>query len=297
LLIAARSKGKAVVIGGGLLGLEAAAGLQMQGMDVTVLHLMPTLMERQLDESAGYLLEKTLTERGINIITKANTKEILGDTKVMGVRLEDGTELEADIVIMAVGIRPSKSLAQDAGLDVGRGILVDCKMQTSDPDIYAVGECVEFESNCYGLVAPLYDQAKIVGKTLAEIDSDGFVHPETATKLKVTGVNLYSAGDFAEGEDREDIVLRDATQGIYKRLVLKDNTIIGVVLYGDTEDGPWFFQHIKDKTDISDMRETLIFGPAYQGGARCQMIQKSAGVTACQNVILSMRLMRSLWGA
>lgn len=278
MLIAARSGGKAVVIGGGLLGLEAAAGLQMQGMDVTVLHLMPTLMERQLDESAGYLLEKTLTERGLKIITKANTKEILGETKVTAVRLEDGTDLDADIVIMAVGIRPSKALAEESGLDVGRGILVDSKMQTSDPDIYAVGECIEFEKNCYGLVAPLYDQAKIIGKTLAGQDTDGFMHPETATKLKVTGVNLYSAGDFAEGEDREDIVLRDATQGIYKRLVLKDNTIIGVVLYGDTEDGPWFFQNIKDKTDISEMRDTLIFGPSYQGGTPVDPLQAVAAL-------------------
>ncbi len=278
MLIAARSGGKAVVIGGGLLGLEAAAGLQMQGMEVTVLHLMPTLMERQLDESAGYLLEKTLTERGLKIITKANSKEILGDKKVEGVRLEDGTELEADIVIMAVGIRPNKSLAEESGLEVNRGILVDAKMQTSDPDIYAVGECIEFESNCYGLVAPLYDQAKIVGKELAQHDTEGFIHPETATKLKVTGVNLYSAGDFAEGEDREDIILRDATQGIYKRLVLKDNVIIGVVLYGDTEDGPWFFQHIKDRTDITDMRETLIFGPAYQGGAAVDPLQAVAAL-------------------
>jgi len=278
MLLAAKSSGKAVVIGGGLLGLEAAAGLQMQGMDVTVLHLMPTLMERQLDESAGYLLEKTLSERGLNIITKANTKEILGDTKVTGVRLEDGTELEADIVIMAVGIRPSKRLAEQAGLEVGRGILVDSLMQTSDPDIYAVGECIEFEKNCYGLVAPLYDQAKIVGKTLARTKTDGFTHPETATKLKVTGVNLYSAGDFTTGDDREDIVLRDANQGIYKRLILKEDTIIGVVLYGDTEDGPWFFQHIKDKTNISEMRDTLIFGPAYQGGAPVDPLQAVAAL-------------------
>lgn len=278
MLLAAQSGGKAVVIGGGLLGLEAAAGLQMQGMDVTVLHLMPTLMERQLDESAGYLLEKTLIARGLKIHTKANTKEILGDTKVTGVRLDDGTELDADIVIMAVGIRPSKLLAENCGLEVGRGILVDKKMQTSDPDIYAVGECIEFESHCYGLVAPLYDQAKILGKTLAAQETIGFVHPETATKLKVTGVDLYSAGDFAEGDDREDIILRDAMQGIYKRLILQDNRIIGVVLYGDTEDGPWFFQHVKDKTDISEMRETLIFGPAFQGGAPVDPLQAVAAL-------------------
>ena len=278
MLYAAKQGGKAVVIGGGLLGLEAAAGLQMQGMDVTVLHLMPTLMERQLDESAGYLLEKALTDRGINVITKANTKEILGDTKVTGVKLDDGTEIEADIVIMAVGIRPNKGLAEAAGLKCGRGIIVDNKMQTSDPDIYSVGECIEFDSRCYGLVAPLYEQAKIVGQELIEPCEKCFAHSETPTKLKVTGINLYSAGDFASGEDRQDIVLRDAAEGIYKRLVLKDDKIIGIVLYGDTEDGTWFYQQLKDGTDISEMRDTLIFGPAYQGGAAVDPLQAVAAL-------------------
>jgi len=278
MMIAARAGGKAVVIGGGLLGLEAAAGLQMQGMDVTVLHLMPTLMERQLDESAGYLLEKTLTDRGLKVITKANTKEILGDTKVEGVRLEDGTILDADIVIMAVGIRPNKGLAEAAGLETGRGILVSDTMQTSDQNIYSVGECIEFDSRCYGLVAPLYEQAKIVGRTLAGQETAGFVHSETATKLKVTGVNLYSAGDFAAGDDREDIVLRDAASGIYKRIVLKDDKIIGVVLYGDTEDGPWFYQNLRSGTDVSEMRDTLIFGPNFTGGAPVDPLQAVAAL-------------------
>ena len=273
MLYAARSGGKAIVIGGGLLGLEAAAGLQMQGMDVTVLHLMPTLMERQLDESAGHLLEKELTSRGMTVITKANTKEILGDTKVTGVKLDDGTVLPASIVIMAVGIRPNCGLAKEAGLEVGRGIVVNETMVTSDPDIMAVGECIEFESRTYGLVAPLYDQAKIIGKTLAGVETQSFVHTETPTKLKVTGVNLFSAGDFAPGEDRQDIVLRDAAQGIYKRLVLQDDKIIGIVLYGDTADGTWFYQQLKAETDISEMRDTLIFGPAYAGGSPVDPLQ------------------------
>ncbi len=269
MLAASKEGGSAVVIGGGLLGLEAAAGLKMQGMDVTVLHLMPTLMERQLDAPAGYLLEKELSSRGINIITKANTKEIIEkDGRVGGVVLEDGREIPASIVVMAVGIRPSIQLAKDAGLEVGRGIQVNAKMATSDPDIFAVGECVEFEGNVYGLVAPLYEQARILGKSLAETCEDCFVHAETSTKLKVTGVDLFSAGDFAEGEGREEIVFRDPGRGVYKRLVLKDEKLIGAVLYGETADGTWFFQKIRDGEPISaEDRETLIFGQSYAGGA------------------------------
>lgn len=272
MLIAAEQGGKAVVIGGGLLGLEAAAGLKMRGMDVTVLHLMPTLMERQLDASAGQLLKRALEARDIDVVTKANTKEIvathdgLGPRKVRSVRLEDGTEIPADIVVMAVGIRPNTGLAKDAGLETARGILVDEKMRTSDPDIFAVGECVEFNGNVYGLVAPLYEQAGIVARELAGEESEGFKDKALATKLKVTGVDLFSAGDFADGEDREEIVLRDATRGVYRRLVLKDNAVIGAVMFGDTSDSGWFFELIKSGDDISEMRDTLIFGPAYAGG-------------------------------
>ncbi|MEQ8229272.1 MAG: nitrite reductase large subunit NirB [Rhodospirillales bacterium] len=268
MLDAARSGGKAVVIGGGLLGLEAAYGLKRQGMDVTVLHLMPTLMERQLDPSAGYLLEKALAERDIKIITRANTQEITGaDGRVAGVKLDDGTELPADIVVMAVGIKPNAQLADDAGLETNRGILVDDHLRTSDPDILAVGECVEHRGQCYGLIAPLYDMAKVIAANLAGDDAPEYTGSVTATKLKVTGIDLYSAGDFAEGDDREEIVLRDAAGGVYKRLVLKDNKIIGAVLYGDTADGAWFFDMLKKETDVSDLRETLIFGQAYAGGS------------------------------
>ena len=267
MLEAAGAGGRAVVIGGGLLGLEAAAGLKMRGMEVTVLHLMPTLMERQLDPSAGYLLEKTISERGIDVRTKANTHAIVGDGKVEGVQLDDGTEIPADIVVMAVGIRPSTALAKEAGLEVNRGILVDDTMQTSDPAIYAVGECVEHRGMCYGLVAPLYQMAKVIGQRLTGDTEAAFTGAVTATKLKVTGVNLYSAGDFADAPDREEIVFRDAAAGIYKRLVLQDDRILGVVLYGDTADGPWFFDQLKKGTDISEMRETLIFGQSFAGGA------------------------------
>jgi nitrite reductase (NADH) large subunit len=266
MLEAAKAGGKAVVIGGGLLGLEAAAGLKQQGMDVTVLHLMPTLMERQLDPAAAYLLERAITARGIRVITKANTHAIAGETKVEGVKLDDGTILEADIVVMAVGIRPSTQLAKESGLDVGRGILVDDAMRTSDPDIFALGECVEHRNICYGLVAPLYEMANVIADRLCAGTAD-YAGSVTSTKLKVTGIDLFSAGDFAEGEGREEIVLRDAVGGIYKRLVIRENRIIGAVLYGDTTDGPWFFDLLKKGADISEMRETLIFGQAYQGGS------------------------------
>ena len=267
MILTAKGRGHAVVIGGGLLGLEAAAGLQMQGMQVTVLHLMPTLMERQLDSSAGYLLKRALEDRGIRVITGANTKEIIGEKKVEGVRLEDGTEIPADLVVMAVGIRPNTQLAKEAGLEINRGIVVNDQMQTSDERIYALGECAETHGTCYGLVAPLYQMAGVAAAHLSGDESQHFTPSQTATRLKVTGIDLYSAGDFAEGEDREEIVLRDASAGVYKRLILQDNRIVGAVLYGEAADGPWFFDLLKNGTDISDMRETLIFGQAYQGGA------------------------------
>lgn len=258
---------RAVVIGGGLLGLEAAAGLRLRGMDVTVIHLAPTLMERQLDPSAGYLLEKELANRGITILTGANTKEIYGDGKVEGVRLADGTDIPASLIVMAVGIRPNIEVGKLAGLEVGRGIKVNGVMQTSDPDIYSVGECVEFDGNCYGLVAPLFEQAQICAKVLTGQRETKFSHSETATKLKVTGVDLYSAGDFAEGDNRYEIVFRDPGRSIYKRLILEDGRLIGAVLYGETSDGAWFFDKIKKAEFIEeDERATLIFGRSYAGG-------------------------------
>jgi nitrite reductase (NADH) large subunit len=266
MMIAAKSRGNAVVIGGGLLGLEAAAGLAEQGMKVTVIHIMPTLMERQLDPAAGHLLKKAVEERGITVLNGANTKAILGTSRVEGVELADGTIVPADIVIMAVGIRPNAALGKEAGLQTNRGIVVDDQMRTSDPDIFALGECGEHRGMVYGLVAPLYEMAGILAKTLTG-EAAAYAGSVTATKLKVTGINLFSAGDFAEGEDREEIVLRDASSGVYKRLVLKDNKIVGAVLYGETSDGAWFFDMLKKGTDISEMRDTLIFGQSYQGGS------------------------------
>ena len=247
MLLAAKSRGKAVVIGGGLLGLEAAIGLKEQGMEVSVIHLMPTLMERQLDPPSGFLLKQAIEARGVSVYTKANTKEILGTDpdkgapRVRAVILDDGTELPADLVVMAVGIRPSAATARAAGLTVNRGVVVGPDMRTTDPDIFALGECAEAHGQCFGLVAPLYDMASVVAAQLAG-DADAAFNPSaTATKLKVTGINLFSAGDFSEGEDREEIVLRDAARGVYRRLVLKDGKLIGVVLYGDVSHGAWLF--------------------------------------------------------
>ncbi|KQX40052.1 nitrite reductase [Devosia sp. Root436] len=264
--VSRRPGARAVVIGGGLLGLEAAAALRARGMEVVVLHLMGHVMERQLDPAAGYLLQRDLEARGIKVHCKAQTKAILGQDRVEAAALEDGTVYGADIVVMAVGIRPEVRIATDAGLHVERGIVVNDQMVTSDPDVLALGECVEHERIVYGLVAPLYDQAKVLAKTLAKIDA-AFRPVQTATQLKVTGVSVYSAGDFAEAEDRNEIVLRDATSGVYKRLVLKQDKVIGAVLYGETGDGPWFFDMIRKGTDTSEMRDTLIFGQAYQGGS------------------------------
>ncbi|WP_353642345.1 nitrite reductase large subunit NirB [Mesorhizobium sp. WSM2239] len=267
MLLAAQSRAKAVVIGGGLLGLEAAAGLSERGMDVTVLHVMPTLMERQLDPAAGYLLQRAVEERGIKVMTKANTKAIVGNGKVEGVELAGGTTVPASLVVMAVGIRPNAALAKDAGVTVNRGIVVDAGMRTSDPDIFALGECAEVGGQVYGLVAPLYEMARVAASHLAGDETAAFVHNDTPTKLKVTGIELFSLGDFADGDDRQEIVLRDASAGVYKRLVLKDDRIIGTVLYGETADGAWFNDLKKKQIDISEMRDTLIFGQAYQGGA------------------------------
>ncbi|MFK7893060.1 MAG: nitrite reductase large subunit NirB [Granulosicoccus sp.] len=271
MLEAAKNKSRAVVIGGGLLGLEAAAGLKAQGMDVCVVHLADFLMEKQLDSSAAFLLQQEFEDRGIAVKTSTSTTEIRGDDQVTGVSFADGSELDCDLVVMAVGIRPSVSLAEDAGLLTNRGILVNDQLQTSDPSIYALGECVEHREQVYGLVAPLYEMATVLAKHLTD-ETVAYEGSMTATKLKVNGVDLYSAGDFSNGIDApadtepEEIVLRDASAGVYKRLILEDNRITGVVLFGDTADGPWFFDMLKRKVDVSDLRDMLIFGQAFAGG-------------------------------
>ncbi|QQE08803.1 NAD(P)/FAD-dependent oxidoreductase [Cupriavidus sp. ISTL7] len=262
MLAAARAHRRAVVIGGGLLGLEAANGLLRQGMDVTVLHLGDALMDRQLDANAAALLKRTLERRGLRILLGANTSEILGETRVTGVRLADGTQIPADLVVMAAGVRPNAELARAAGLHCERAIVVDDTLQTYDPRIYAVGECVQHRQATFGLVAPIWDQARVCAAHLAGAGHRRYVQQATATRLKVSGVELYSAGDIVGGEDSEDLVLRDPRRGVYKRLVLQQGRLAGAVLYGDVQDGPWYFELIQNGTPIGAMRNRLLFGKA-----------------------------------
>ncbi|WP_394781234.1 NAD(P)/FAD-dependent oxidoreductase [Undibacterium sp.] len=262
MLEAARNHKHAVIIGGGLLGLEAANGLLRQGMAVTVVHVADSLMERQLDKPASTLLKKALEEKGLNFLLSADTAEILGLERVTAVRFKDGTEIPADLVVMTVGVRPNIELAKQAGLHCERAIIVDDTLQSYDPRIYAVGECVQHRQATFGLVAPIWDQAKVCGAHLAGAGHRRYVQQATATKLKVTGVDLYSAGDFIGGDGSEDLVMRDPRRGIYKRLILKDSRLAGAVLYGDVKDGPWYFDLIQNKTDITAMRKHLLFGQA-----------------------------------
>jgi nitrite reductase (NADH) large subunit len=265
MLRAADGGGDAVVIGGGLLGLEAAHGLSLRGMKVTVIHLMPTLMERQLDEAAGWLLKEALEGRGQTILTGADTSEIYGQGKVEGVRLKDGREIPASLVVMAVGIRPNVKLARDAGLAIGRGIHVDDHLVTSDANILAVGECVEHKGAVYGLVAPIWEMCRSLADGLVAQQS-GYTGSVTSTKLKVSGIDVFSAGDFSGGEGCEDIVMRDASRGVYKRVIVKEDRVVGAVLYGDTGDGNWYFDLLKRQEDVSEIRDALIFGQAFASG-------------------------------
>jgi len=290
MLAAAAQGGEAVVIGGGLLGLEAAHGLSLRGMKVTVIHLMPTLMERQLDEAAGWLLKSELEARGQTILTGADTAEIVGEGRVEGVRLKDGRLIPASLVVMAVGIRPSVALAREAGLAVGRGIHVDDHMVTSDANVLAVGECVEHDGQVYGLVAPLWDMCRALADGLVGKPS-GYRGSVTSTKLKVSGIDVFSAGDFGGGGESEDIVLRDASRGVYKRVVVRDDKIVGAVLYGDTADGNWYFDLLKKGEDISSVRDFLIFGQAFaQGGGQADpkaavaALSDDAEVCGCNGV-------------
>ncbi len=267
MLDTAKSKKHAVVIGGGLLGLEAANGLQIQGMDVTVVHLCDTLMERQMDGVSGKMLQKALEERGLQFLMATQTEAILGEDHVKGVRFKGGLEISADIVVMAAGIRPNIELAKKIGLHCERGIVVNDTMQTYDPKIYSVGECVQHRGDTYGLVAPLFEQAKVCASHLAKHGTGTYQGSVTSTKLKVTGIDLFSAGDFIGDDSTEEIVMKDASRGVYKKIVLKDNKIKGAVMYGDTVDGSWYFQLLRDGIDVADFRDSLIFGQAQIGEA------------------------------
>jgi nitrite reductase (NADH) large subunit len=262
MLAAADKGGRAVVIGGGLLGLEAANGLMRRGMDVTVVHVMDSLMNQQLDKPAAALLKTTLEQRGFRFLMDAHTSEIVGDTCVTGVRFKDGNEIPADLVVMAAGVRPNITLAKAAGLHCERAIVVNDTLQTFDPRVYAVGECVQHRNATFGLVAPIWEQAKVAGAHLAQAGHRRYVQTVSPTKLKVTGVDLFSVGDFVGGEGSEDLVLRDPRRGVYKRLVLQGNRVTGAVLYGDVADGPWYFNLIQSGADVSGIRNRLLFGEA-----------------------------------
>lgn len=258
----AKVKRHAVVIGGGLLGLEAANGLKQRGMEVTVVHLAGWLLERQLDPVAGQLLEKSLTERGLKFRLNTSTHELIGNAQgeVTAVRFSDGSEEPADLVVMAVGIRPNIQLAQAAGIHCARGIVVNDSLQTFDPRVYAVGECVSHRGIAYGLVAPLFEQAKVCANHLANYGIGIYSGSVSSTKLKVTGIDLFSAGNFMGGDGSEEIVLSDPAGGVYKKLVIKDDRLIGACLYGDTNDGGWYFKLLKDGSRIDDRRDQLMFG-------------------------------------
>ena len=260
MLAAARQHKRAVVIGGGLLGLEAANGLSRQGMDVTVVHLMDRLMERQLDAPAAELLRRNLESRGLRFLLKTQTAEIAGRERVEAVRFKDGSEIPADLVVMAAGIQPNIELAKVAGLSCERGLLVNDTLQTFDPRIYAVGECVQHRKLTYGLVAPVWEQARVCATHLARQGHRSYRGSVLSTQLKVTGIDLYSAGDFLGGSGTEDLVYKDLRRGVYKRLVLRGNRIEGAVLYGDTQDGPWYFELMQRKADVGGYRNRLVFG-------------------------------------
>ena len=264
---AAATYQRAVVIGGGLLGLEAAWGLKRRGMAVAVVHLMPTLMERQLDEAAGRLLQRDLTERGIAFFTNGQTEEVTGTDRVTGIRLADGREAPADLVVVAIGIRPETELARAAGLEVNRGIVVGDNLGTSDPDIFAVGECAEHRGQVVGLVAPIWDMAKVCAHHLAGGGELGYSPQTTATRLKITGIDVFSAGQLAGGEDEDEVVLRDARRGTYRKLVLRDRKLVGTVLYGDVADGNWYFDLIRRGADVGDFADRMILGQAAAQGS------------------------------
>ncbi|NZA26272.1 NAD(P)/FAD-dependent oxidoreductase [Luteimonas sp. SJ-92] len=282
----------AVVIGGGLLGLEAANGLKRRGMDVTVVHLLDTLMERQLDATAAGLLKASLERRGIGFEMSRKTDALLGDAagRVAAVRFDDGTEIPAELVVMAIGIRPNTALAESAGLHCDRGVVVDDTMMTYDPRVYAIGECASHRGIAYGLVAPLFEQARVCANHLARYGIGRYAGSAVSTRLKVTGIDLFSAGDFNGGDGTDEIILSDPQGGVYKKLVLRGDRLVGACLYGDTADSAWYFQLLRENRDVSAIRDLLMFGEASlddagQGGAgRAAAMADDAEVCGCNGV-------------
>ncbi|OGA99651.1 MAG: nitrite reductase large subunit [Burkholderiales bacterium RIFCSPHIGHO2_12_FULL_61_11] len=281
----------AVVIGGGLLGLEAANGLMKRGMSVSVVHVMPWLMERQLDNVAGKLLQKSLEDRGMKFLIGAQTQELVGDQdegksgRVKAIRFKDGSEVPADLVVMAVGIRPNTALAEKMRLYVNRGIVVNDTLQTTtDARIYAIGECAAHRGIAYGLVAPLFEQAKVAANHLAQFGIGRYTGSLTSTKLKVTGIDLFSAGEFMGGEGSEEIVMSDPFGGVYKKLVIKDDKLIGACLYGDTIDGSYYFKLLRDGRSVGDIRDKLMFGESNIGNAGHEGHSKAAAMADSDEV-------------
>ncbi|MBR1283359.1 NAD(P)/FAD-dependent oxidoreductase [Bradyrhizobium sp. AUGA SZCCT0177] len=259
LLTLAAQKKRVVVVGGGLLGLEAAYGLAKAGAPVTLVHLMDRLMERQLDAPAAELLKSLVERKGIEILLNANTARIHGETRVEGVELTDGRRIDADAVIFAAGIRPNIALAKEAGIAVNRGVVVDDHLQTASPDIFAIGECAEHRGICYGLVEPAYEQARVLARHLAGSDAS-YGGSIVATNLKVSGVSVFSAGDFVGTEGSETIVLSDLNCGTYKKLVVADGRLTGAVLIGDVSDALWYLELIRTRQSTARIRADMMFG-------------------------------------
>jgi nitrite reductase (NADH) large subunit len=283
----ARTHKHAVVVGGGLLGLEAANGLLARGMDVTLVHIAPWLMDRQLDSVAGELLRKTLESRGLKFRVETHTEALLGgaDGRVAAVRFKDGSELPADLVVMAAGIRPNTALAEKIGLHCQRGIVVNDTLQTvTDARIYSVGECASHRGIAYGLVAPLFEQAKVCATHLAEFGIGRYTGSTTSTKLKVTGIDLFSAGNFMGGVDCEEIVMSDPYAGVYKKLVIQDDKLVGACLYGDTVDGSYYFKLLREGRKVGDIRDRLMFGESNIGDVGHQGQSKAAAMADADEV-------------
>jgi len=255
----------AVVVGGGLLGLEAAYGIAMHGIKTILVHRSGSILSQQLDTTGGKLLQQNLEKYGIEFKLNTTVTEIFGNGIVEKVNFSDGTLVDSNIVVFATGIVPNTSLAKEAGLDCNKGIVVDDFLKTSDDSIYAIGECVEHSGNTYGLVAPLYEQAKVLAKSLADKKTDAYAGSTLSTRLKISGVDLFSAGDYLGDETTETLILLDEKVGIYKKLVIYNNKIIGMVLYGETADASWYLKLLKEETDISDLRTKILFGKSALG--------------------------------
>lgn len=274
-IIASAQHGKkAVVIGGGLLGLEAAKGLLHLGMKVDVVHLMPQLMERQLDPIASSFLKAELEAQGMHFIMEKETAEILGDERVTGLRFKDGSSLKADLVVMAIGINPNTELAKNSGIYVERGIFVNDYMETSEPNVYALGECAEHRDNVYGLVAPLYEQGKVLAERVCGIDGAPYQGSVSGTHLKVAGVSLFSAGEIIEDGSTKSIMVYNEYEGVYKKILIRKNVIVGVVLYGDTKDSTRLFRMLSKKENIRGMTSISVLQPEGQTAGDAEAIAR-----------------------